>query len=419
MDNSGDYILMIGCFDTKAEVFGYLYKCLKSHGKNIITINTGIMGSTDVFPVDFESETLANYAGSNIIELRQKADRNFAMEKIGQGAAILVSRLVAQGGLKGAIGMGGGGGTFIILTAMQQIPIGIPKICISTLVGKDLSNQLGRKDILLMPSIVDVAGINSISSLLISQAAAAISAMLTVSEKKSKKAIGKIAISMFGNTTPCVDMCTKFLEEKGYEVFAFHANGLGGLTMESLIRENFFQAVLDITTTELADDLFGGSASAGPKRLMAAVEMGIPQVVVPGCLDMVNFGPINLVPTKYKTRKLYSWGPDSTLMRTNKNENRILAKELIRKLNKSTAVTSVLLPLKGISQIDSEGNIFFHPEIDQVLFETIKRYAAESVQILEVDAHINSIFFAETAVKTLLINLKKQTNLNYAKSMDR
>lgn len=394
-------ILMLGCFDTKGEVFSFLRQCLLAQGEQVITVNTGVMGTTEYFPVDIEADLLASEAGYSISGLREAADRGHAVDVMGKGAAIVVAQIVAEGRVKAAIGMGGGGGTYIALSAMQSIPLGTPKLCLSTLAAKDLSRQIGNKDITLMPSIVDVAGLNSISRLLIAQAAAAIVAMAKVTATEDITRAGSIAISMFGNTTLCVEQCSELLEKQGYEVLAFHATGVGGRTMEALIREGCFDAVLDITTTELADELCGGICSAGPDRLKAAAEMGIPQVVVPGCLDMVNFAQPDTVPEQYQSRQLYSWAPDVTLMRTDKAENRLLGKELAQKVSRSAAA-AILRPKKGISQVDAVGGVFHRPEIDQVLFDAIKEHADKQVPVMEVDAHINDRAFAETAVKVLL-----------------
>ena len=404
---TNQYILMLGCFDTKGEDFSFLRTCLLAQGERVITINTGVMGTTDLFPVDVESDLVALEAGGTLTALRKEGDRGHAVAVMGKGAAKIVAEFVADGGMKAAIGMGGGGGTYIALSAMQAIPLGVPKLCLTTLAAKDLSRQMGSKDITLMPSIVDVAGLNSISKLLIRQAAAAIGAMANVPVTEEDATAGSIAISMFGNTTACVDQCSELLKKQGYEVLAFHATGVGGRTMESLIREGCFDAVLDITTTELADDLCGGICSAGPDRLHAAAEMGIPQVVVPGCLDMVNFAQLDTVPEHYKSRELYSWAPDVTLMRTDKDENKILGERLAQKVNRSAAAATILLPLKGISQIDAEGGVFYRPETDQVLFETIKKHAKETVVVMEVDAHINDSTFAEMAVRVLLDLLRE------------
>lgn len=410
MAATNNFILMLGCFDTKGEVFSFLRTCLLTQGEQVISINTGVLGTTKLFPVDYEAEQVAIEAGISLAELRQKQDRGHAVAIMGTGAAKIVANLVLKGGIKAAIGMGGGGGTYITLAAMQAIPLGIPKLCLSTLAAKDLSRQMGSKDITLMPSVVDVAGLNSISKLLIKQAAAAIGAMANVPAITTDASAGRIAISMFGNTTACVDRCTALLQQQGYEVFAFHATGVGGRTMESLIREKLFDGVLDITTTELADELCGGVLSAGPDRLSAAAEMGIPQVVVPGCLDMVNFAQLDTVPDMYKSRKLYSWAPDVTLMRTDREENKKLGAMLAQKVNRSEGVAAILLPLKGISQIDAAGGVFYQPETDQVLFQTIQEEAWATVPVLTIDAHINDEAFAEAAINTLLNLLEKNSS---------
>ncbi|KAA0993316.1 Tm-1-like ATP-binding domain-containing protein [Dyadobacter aurulentus] len=402
MFSNEEYILILGCFDTKGDVFTFLRERIIAQQERVITINTGIFGTTDAFPVDFEADVVTAEAASDLAQLRAARDRGKAMDIMGQGAAAIVARLVEEGKVKAAIGMGGGGGTYITLAAMQQIPFGIPKLCLSTVASKDLSRQIGDKDITLMPSVVDVAGTNHILKRLVAQAAAAICAMANVPETENSETKGCVAISMFGNTTACVDKCTELLTNAGYEVLAFHATGVGGKTMEALIREGSFDAILDVTTTELADDLCGGICSAGPTRLTAATEMGLPQVVVPGCLDMVNFAHLDTVPAQYKDRQLYSWAPDVTLMRTNVEENRILGQRLAVKVSASEAPASIIIPLRGISQVDSEGGIFYQPEADTALFDAIKSSAADHVKVTEYDLHINDPAFAAHLVSNLL-----------------
>lgn len=400
-------ILILGCFDSKADDFSYLYNCIRDQGEIIITVNTGVMETKVDFPVDVDSDQVALKAGYSITDIRKDQDRGNAVSIMGRGAAKVVAELVAGKRIKAAIGMGGGGGTYIALSAMQVIPFGIPKLVVSTLAGKDISRQMGSKDITLMPSIVDMAGLNSISRLLIMQAAAAISAMSKFTYSKDNIATGSVAISMFGNTSACVDKCSELLRAQGYEVYPFHANGVGGRAMESLIREGCFDAVLDITTTELADDLCGGICSAGPERLNAASDMGIPQVVVPGCLDMVNFAHIDTVPECYRSRDLYSWAPDVTLMRTNEEENELLGRRLAQKVNQSSAAVTILLPRKGISQVDAEGGVFYRPAADKVLFDAIKEHAANTIRVIEVEAHINDKKFARMLVEVLLEMITK------------
>ncbi|MGV8879026.1 MAG: Tm-1-like ATP-binding domain-containing protein [Sphingobacteriaceae bacterium] len=407
MPEKDKFILVLGCFDTKGDDFSFLRDCILAHGEKVITVNTGIMGTTNAFPVDFESDRVASEAGYNIIELRHAKDRGKAVEAMGFGVAKLTAQLMAEGHIKAAIGMGGGGGTHIVLCAMQQIPLGIPKFCLSTIAAKDLSAQMGNKDITLMPSIVDIAGLNSVSRLLMQQAAAAICAMSNIKNTKETTTSRRIAISMFGNTSACVDQCSTLLSNRGFEVMAFHANGVGGRTMESMIRERWFDAVLDVTTTELADELCGGVCSAGPDRLNAAAELGIPQVVVPGCLDMVNWGHIDTVPDRYQNRDLYKWAPHVTLMRTNEVENEILGERLVNKLKNASAPVAIVLPKQGISQIDAKDGVFWRPEINQLLFETIKNTAKGTIDVMEADHHINDRQFAEKIVGILLDLVEK------------
>jgi len=396
---------MIGCFDTKAEDFYYLHTCLSDLGLKIISINTGVRESTNKFKVDYNSDECALLAGTSIAALQANENRNDVVQKMGEGASLLIERLISEQNIDGAIGMGGGGGTYIVLTAMQTIPFGIPKLCLSTVATKDLSRQVGTKDITLMPSIVDIVGLNKISRIKIAQAAGAISGMMTAVVPLYETAKGTIAISMFGNTTRCVEKCTRLLKAEGYEVLAFHAVGSGGRTMEGLIAEGVIDGVLDITTTELADELCDGICSAGPDRLTAAGKMGVPQVVVPGCIDMVNFGHLDTVPERFRSRQLYSWAPDVTLMRTNKEENQQLAMSMANKLNLAKGEVQVLLPLKGISIVSAPGGVFHNSDVDQVLFDSLKDSLDTRIHVKEFDGSINDPDFASLAVGLLLAML--------------
>jgi uncharacterized protein (UPF0261 family) len=402
-------ILMIGCFDTKDEIFSFLRQCIMSHGETVISMNTGIFGSTNLFPVEIESEIVALEAGFSIDDIRKKSDRGHSLEIMGIGAERMVSKLIAEGKIKAVIGMGGGGGTYIALAAMRSAPLRMPKLCISTLATKDLSRQVGVKDIFLVPSVVDIAGLNRIIRPIIINAASSICSMSNTNKEYKGNSLGVIAISMFGNTTPCVDQCTKLLEKEGYEVMAFHANGTGGKAMEALIREGCFIGILDITTTELADELCGGICSAGPDRLTAASELGVPQIIIPGCMDMVNFSHMDTVPSNFIFRQFYSWAPDVTLMRTNDEENKILGEIMAEKIKISKGPTKVIIPLRGLSQIDKEGSIFYNPEINKILFDSIKNNLKGHIEIDEVDMHINDKVFSELIVNQLvkLIELKK------------
>lgn len=377
-------------------------RCVLARGESVLTINTGIMDTSVDFPIDYTAETVAEAANQSLTDLRINRDRGRAIDIMGAGAANLVGQLVHAGRVKGAIGMGGGGGTFVALSAMQPIPFGIPKLCLSTMASKDLTRQVGTKDIVLMASVVDMAGLNGMLTQLIEQAAAAVCAMAAIGQTPNPTSAGRIAISMFGNTTTCVEQCTERLEKRGYEVVAFHANGIGGRTMEGLIMDGYFTAVLDITTTELADELCGGSCSAGPDRLLAGGRMGIPQVVVPGCLDMVNFGHPDTVPDQYKHRRLYGWAPNVTLMRTDAAENAALGRQLARNVNQARGAVTVVLPRKGVSQIDADGQVFYDPDLDSVLFDAIRANLSDKVQLIESPAHINDRAFSELLIVSLL-----------------
>ncbi len=394
-------IAIIGCFDTKAEVFQYLYQELTRLGSEVIAMNTGIFGTTDRFPVAIENHSLAALEGRSPEDLAGSRNRNEAVKVMAAAARKRLKQLADQGEITGVIGMGGGGGTYIVLEAMQDVPFGIPKWCVSTLATKDVADLVGSKDIFLVPSIVDVAGLNSVISVLIRQVAVAAHHL---SELAGAPQVTKsrVAISMFGNTTRCVDLCTAALQAKGFEVFAFHANGSGGKVMEEMIRGGYFEAVLDVTTTELADDLCGGICSAGPSRLTAAGSYGIPQVVVPGCLDMVNFGRLDSVPDRYRERNLYEWSPDVTLLRTNVQENRELGARLVGKLLAADTPVVLVLPLKGISEIDREGGVFHSAEANGALFAAIRSAAGTDIPVLEKDYHINDPEFAAALVTTLL-----------------
>lgn len=395
-------VIMVGTFDTKNEDFAYLYDCLNQKGNKVITVNIGVFDCKTSFPVHYDAEEVASKGGSTLKLIRKGNDRGSALEIMGNGAARIISHIFENGNINGIIGMGGGGGTFMTLKAMSVLPFGIPKLCVSTLATKDLSIHIGHKDITLMPSIVDVAGLNSISKTVMRQAAGSISGMMEVDDKVDEENERRIAISVFGNTTLCVDTSSKHLKNRQFDVLTFHSVGTGGQTMESLIRDGYFDAVLDITTTELADELCGGICSAGPERLTAGSEMGIPQVVAPGCLDMVNFGSMDTVPAKYRDRKLFSWAPDVTLMRTNAEENYILGKIIAEKLNKSRAPVTVLLPLGGLSKIGGFGKVFHNPAIDKILFASIKDNVNDKIKVKEVDANINTEEFAKEAVNALL-----------------
>src|SRR5262245_2148335 len=320
------------------------------------------------------------------------------------------------GKVDGVIALGGSAGTTIGTAAMRALPIGVPKSMVSTLASGQVRQWVGDKDILMLNSVVDIAGINRISRSVLTTAAAAMAGMVHCRERPPWRSAERddrplIAATMFGVTTPCVQHARKILEDAGYEVLVFHATGNGGQAMESLIREGLIAGVLDITTTELADELVGGILSAGPDRLTAAGEMGIPQVVSVGALDMVNFGPRDTVPAEFAGRKFHIHNASVTLMRTTSEENGRLGQELARKLDAAKGPATIMLPLQGVSAIDRTGQPFDDPSAREALYNAIRRHR-ERVALIEIDAHINDEVFAEAAVKKLLSLFAQRNDLN-------
>ena len=397
-------ICLIGAFDTKGEEYAFLRDRILAQGHEVFTVNTGVMGTTTLFQVDVEAEKVAAAGGGILDVLRREKDRGTAMKIMCAGAPVVVKTLYDDGQFDGIIGMGGTGGTTVVTSAMRALPVGIPKVCLSTTASGDVSFYVGTKDITMMPSIVDVAGINRVSRMMFSRAAGAVCGMVQSDVKEINDDRPVIAASMFGNTNECVNACMAQLTAGGYEVLVFHATGTGGKAMESLVREGLVDAVLDITTTEWADTVCGGVFDAGPERLDAPGAMGIPHLIVPGCVDMANFGAMDTVPEKYKTsnRTFYPWNPSVTLMRTNIAENEKMGKAFAGKANAAKGPVAFLLPLRGVSILDADEGQFCDREADQAMFEAIKAHVADGIPVEEMNCNINDPEFSNKAVEMLL-----------------
>jgi uncharacterized protein (UPF0261 family) len=397
-------IVVIGAFDSKGAEYKFLLDAIAREGGRTITVNFGILGSTDLFKVDVEATEVARAGGGDLTLLRAQGDRGAAMKIMAAGAAAVARQLYDDGKLGGIIGMGGSGGSSVITAAMRALPTGIPKVCVTTVAGGEVHAFVGTKDVTLIPSVVDVAGLNRISRAIYTRAAGAIVGMVRATLPPSTGDRPIIAASMFGNTTQCVDACRALLEAAGYEVLTFHATGVGGRTMESLIDEGFVDACLDITTTEWADQLCGGVFSAGDDRLSAPGRRGIPHLIVPGCIDMVNFGPPETVPQKYRDagRKFYEWNPAVTLMRTNVEENHRLGEIFAEKANVATGPTAVLIPRHGVSILDGDGQQFCDRRADEAMFSALRERLLPAILLVEADANINDPIFAKQAVDMML-----------------
>ncbi len=394
-------IVLIGALDTKGQEFSFVKNLIEQQGIATCVVDFGTMGEP-AFQPDISREEIAQAASADLSRLATGEHKDEAMQTMSRGLSIILRQLHDEGKLDGILGMGGTGGTSIATSAMRTLPVGVPKVMVSTVGGGDVSAYAGYKDIVFIPSIVDVAGINRISRDIFANAAGAIAGMVKVDLPPSDDTKPIIAASMFGNTTTCVDHARQILEGEGYEVLIFHATGSGGKTMESLIGDGYAVGCLDITTTELADTVCGGVFDAGKERAKAAPQSGIPTVIVPGCVDMANFGGIETVPDKYRDRQLYQWNPDVTLLRTDEAENKRIGEMIAAAANLATAPIAIYLPLKGVSMLDSEGGQFWNPSADKACFDAIKQNLRDDIPVYELDLNINDSEFS-TAVTTQLI----------------
>ena len=396
-------IAVLGTLDTKGLEHAYVAEIIRSRGHRTLLIDVGCLTPPVVTP-DISREEVAEAGHIDLTGLVARKDRGESVAAMAHASSKLVEMLVEEGRIDGIISLGGGGGTAIGTAAMRTLPIGFPKVMVSTLAAGNVAPYLGTKDIVMFPSIVDVEGLNRISRVLLARAAGAICGMVEVEPPRVEQK-PLIVASMFGNTTTCVNTARQILEEAGYEVLVFHSTGTGGRIMESLIESGMVDGVLDITTTEWADELVGGILGAGTTRLEGAGKAGVPAIVTPGCLDMVNFGERATVPAKFADRLFYQHNPQVTLMRTTPSECAELGSILANKVNAYTAPVTVLLPKKAISVIAAPGGVFHDDAADAALFEGIKSHLKPGVPCVEMDVAINDEAFARACAEALLANI--------------
>jgi uncharacterized protein (UPF0261 family) len=396
-------VVLIGTLDTKGTEIGFVRQELERAGLETLVIDAGVLGPP-AFTPEVSREAVYAAAGTSVDAMAKAGDRGKAIEAAARGVARIITDLDAKDQVSGVLGLGGSAGTTIATAAMRALPFGIPKIMVSTLASGQVKQYVGVRDILMLNSVVDISGLNRISKTVLSNAAQALVGMCGPRRQTIELGPEKplITATMFGVTTPCVETGRRIFEQAGFEVLVFHATGTGGMTMESFIRDGLIQGVFDITTTELADELVGGVLSAGKDRLTAAGLHGLPQVISVGALDMVNFGPPETVPEKFKSRRFYQHNPTVTLMRTTPEENDQLGKEIAEKASAAKGPTAIVLPLKGVSAIDAEGKPFWWPEADAALFQSIRNWLSPRVQLIELDLHINDPAFAQAAASKLL-----------------
>jgi uncharacterized protein (UPF0261 family) len=391
-------IAVLGTLDSKAAEHEFVANQIRARGLGTLLIDVGTGSEPQIIP-DITREQVAAEAGIDLKALMERRDRGECVGAMSKAAPILLARLAEGGTIDGVISLGGGGGTAIGTAAMRALPIGFPKLMVSTLASGNTAPYLESKDIVMMPSILDVSGLNRISKTIFTRAAGAICGMVgEIEQSADEKPI--IVASMFGNTTQCVNEAKAILEAAGYEVLVFHATGTGGKAMESLIESGMVSGALDVTTTEWADEVVGGILSAGSGRMDAMSAMKIPAVIAPGCVDMVNFGPRESVPDNFEGRNFYIHNPQVTLMRTNAEECAAIGKVIAEKANANEAPTAILNPLKAVSEINGEGKPFYDPEADQALFQAIRDNA--QVETIDLDLEINDADFARACAEKLL-----------------
>jgi len=392
-------VLLIGTLDTKGDEYAFLRDRLRDAGVDVLVADVGSLDAPG-FEADISREEVASCTGADLRALAEARDRGAAVTAMTEAASVLTKRLHDEGRIDGVLAAGGSGGTAIASRAMQALPVGVPKLIVSTMAAGDTREYMGARDVTMMAAVADVAGINAVSARVLANGAAAMAGMVKAPAVEVDEERPLVGASMFGVTTPCVTAAREELEKLGYEAVVFHATGVGGQAMEGLMESGFLKGVLDATTTELCDDLVGGILTAGPDRLEMAGRLGIPQVVSVGALDMVNFGARDSVPAQFEERNLYVHNPVVTLMRTTKEENAELGRRIARKLSAATGPTALFLPLGGVSMIDAEGQPFHDPEADAALFEEL-REVGDRVELVELDLNINDPAFAHAMVAKL------------------
>jgi uncharacterized protein (UPF0261 family) len=396
-------VALVGTLDTKGPDLAFLADRLRAAGADVIVVDAGTGDPAGLTP-DIDGDAVAAAAGTRRAELRLAADRGRAVTEMGRGAALVIADLAAQGRVSGVLSAGGSGGSSIAAQVFAALPVGLPKLLVSTMGSGDVSPYVGAKDVCVMYSVTDVSGVNRISRLILGNAAAAMAGMVAAQMSAAPDPDERplVAASMFGVTTPAVETARARLTELGYEVLVFHATGAGGRALEALAEARLVSGVLDLTTTELADDLVGGVLSAGPDRLTAAGAAGLPQVIAPGALDMVNFGPPATVPERFSGRLFYEHNPTVTLMRTTAEEMAELGARVGRKAAGAKGPTEVFWPDRGVSALDAEGQPFYDPAADAACRAALDReLTAARLTLHRMDANINDPAFATAMANRL------------------
>jgi uncharacterized protein (UPF0261 family) len=405
-------IAIMATLDTKGDEVKYLKGLIEERGKRVLVIDMGLRGAPIGIAADITSNEMAKASGSTVEKLAAMG-RGPAIEVMIPGIMKIVKKLYAEDRFQGIMAVGGLDGALLAAGAMRALPLGVPKLLLTPVAqGKQtFGSFVGTSDLLVMHSVIDILGVNEVSRKIFKTAVGAMIGMLDMDVSTRLEGGNVVAMTMYGNTTRAAMRAKKLLEEKGYEVVVFHPNGTGGMAMEELIEQELFAGVFDLTTHEITDWLYNGLHATGPKRLDSAVKMGVPQVVVPGCVDFILKGPIANLEPEYKERKCYNFNPAVSLVSTTPEEMKCIAGFMAEKLNRSKGPLLVMIPLQGFSQYCHKGEELYDPERDAAFINAFRKSLLPNVRVLEMDVHINDPEFADRAVEELIgIMEKKKSN---------
>lgn len=393
-------VYAIATMDTKGDELAFVRQCLIDAGVAVRTVDVGTAAPPTVAPDISRDEVVGSPWSSD-----EHTDRGEAVTAMSRALTAFLVREHASGAVAGVIGLGGSGGTALISAALRALPIGLPKLMVSTVASGNTAPYVDCSDITLMYSVVDVAGLNVVSRRVLSNAAHAMSGMVAAEvDQLSQSSLPAVGMTMFGVTTPCVTRIRETLEARGFDGLVFHATGSGGRAMEKLVASGMIEGVLDVTTTEVADEVVGGVFAAGPQRFDAIIEKQVPYVMSVGACDMVNFGARPTVPHQFADRLFHVHNEQVTLMRTTPEENRQIARWIARKLNRATSAVTILIPEKGVSMLDAPGQPFYDPQADAALFDELEAQIDQNElrRIVRLPCHINDPEFADSLVENYL-----------------
>lgn len=382
--------MIAATLDTKAEEIDFVRRELAARGLETILIDCGVLGEPGL-KATIDRDAIARAGGDHIEALRAARNREAAIQTMIRGVEVTIRELHEQGRISGYLGVGGGTNAAIAAAAFRILPFAVPKMLVSTVASGNTRSFIGPRDVVLLHSVVDIMGLNPILRSVLRQAAAMMDALVRLPPQMPSQGNGKdvVGLTAFGSTTAGANRALHLLNDAKFETLVFHARGVGGQAMEQLVDEGHIQAVLDLTITEIADEIVGGTLSAGPERLDAALRLGIANVILPGAIDMVNFGTPSTVPERFKGRQFLAHTPHATLMRTSPEENAAIAAFVARKLNTAPERVEVVIPTAGFSAYDIEGGPFHDRKSDAAFIDTLRAQLSSDIPVRVIDAHIN------------------------------